>query len=587
LGLQNGPMRSCQRLSADIDRLLDNAGHELRVHAIAGHHIDLGNPKGLFEVLAHGHKEASRSFPMQVFGQLILGLGLFFLGMHQVGENLRRLSGPSFRSLMARTTGSPLEASMLGLVFGVLMQSATAVTFILVNMVASGLIAASAAFPVITWTNVGLTALAFLVTLNIHPLVVYLVGLSAVLAALMRKPTYQALAGVLLGIGLILYGLQTMGGAARPLEDTSWFGDILRQTVAAPAVAFLVGACVATVMQSNTASTLLIITLAGAGAFQLESALMLIYGTNLGAIVLRLFLAAKLRGTSLQLVRFEDLFCLVSGALMVALFYAETLLGVPLVRAAITWISSDLNTQLALAFFLSNLLPALVVSMFHGKCEALLAWLWPATAEEDEARPKFINPQTLADPETALASLEREIARLLTEVRGLLTSKDASGRAEALGQLAESIDAFAVQLAARPAALATSRRLNLLREELTFVRYVKEDTYQFCQSLAALGERPSAGPLRQTAQELLDRAVRAATTLDAKEIEALHENARYRGTLIGNVQQSCWAEAAQLEAPARIAVLQAVADLQMIASILHHLARLLADLVPPGAERSS
>jgi len=212
-------------------------------------------------------------------------------------------------------------------------------------MVSSGLITSGAAFPVILWTNVGLTALAFIVTLNIHPLVVYLVGLSATAASLVRRPTWQALAGVVLGIALIFFGLETMSGSAQPLVATPWFHDLLRQTVASPAVAFLVGVAVAALLQSNTAATLLIITLAGAGAFDLEPALMLIYGTNLGTIVLRLLLAAELRGTALQLVRFEDLFCLVSGVIMVALFYAEIPGGVPLVRAAITRISPDLKTR--------------------------------------------------------------------------------------------------------------------------------------------------------------------------------------------------------------------------------------------------
>jgi hypothetical protein len=78
---------------------------------------------------------------MESCGLLILGLGLFFLGMHLVGENLRRMSGPSFRSLTARSTNLRGEAGVLGLVFGGLMQSATAVTFILVGAVSRQVIA--------------------------------------------------------------------------------------------------------------------------------------------------------------------------------------------------------------------------------------------------------------------------------------------------------------------------------------------------------------------------------------------------------------------------------------------------------------
>ena len=65
---------------------------------------------------------------------LILGLGLFFLGLRLIGENLRRLYGSSFRNVIKRTTHSPLFGAGLGTLAGAVMQSATAVTFILVGM---------------------------------------------------------------------------------------------------------------------------------------------------------------------------------------------------------------------------------------------------------------------------------------------------------------------------------------------------------------------------------------------------------------------------------------------------------------------
>src|SRR4051812_9545480 len=97
---------------------------------------------------------------------LIFGLGLFFLGLRMVGESLRRLAGPGFREVIKRTSHRPLLTAGLGVGVGALMQSATAVTFIMVSMTGSGLIKARAAAPIIVWCNVGLTALAFLTTLN-------------------------------------------------------------------------------------------------------------------------------------------------------------------------------------------------------------------------------------------------------------------------------------------------------------------------------------------------------------------------------------------------------------------------------------
>jgi phosphate:Na+ symporter len=280
---------------------------------------------------------------------------------------------------------------------------------------------------------------------------------------------------------------------------------------------------------------------------------------------------------------------------MVALFYTETLLGVPLVRAAITWMSSDLKTQLALAFLLSNILPAVVISMIQSRCQALLAWFWPATEDEEEAKLKFINPQALADPDTAMDLLQREIARLLRGVRGLLTDtgpvKGATKHVEALGQLADSIDGFAMQLAAQAPAPATAHRLNLLREELALVHYLKETTHQLCQTLIALDENPAAraavGRLLGAVTHLLDQAVRAMSVLDPKAVDALRQDAQYRSTLVGNVQQYCWEQRESFDPPGRAALMQAVDDVRMIAGFLHHLAKLLADLAPPPTVGSS
>ena len=60
-----------------------------------------------------------------ILGQMVLGLGLFFIGMHLVGENLRHLSSHSFRTPIARFTADSVRGSLLGSLFGALMQSAT------------------------------------------------------------------------------------------------------------------------------------------------------------------------------------------------------------------------------------------------------------------------------------------------------------------------------------------------------------------------------------------------------------------------------------------------------------------------------
>jgi phosphate:Na+ symporter len=529
---------------------------------------------------------------MHILGQLIFGLGLFFIGMHQVGHDLRRLSGPSFRSIMARSTKSTWQTAFLGTIFGALMQSATAVTFITVSMVRSGLITVRSALPVIAWTNVGLTVLAFVATLDIHPLIAYVVGLSALCAALVGKPPWRAAAGVVLGIGFIFFGLETMGGVARPLVATDWFQEVLRRTLASGATAFVVGLCLAALLQSNTASTLLIITLAGVGAFDLKAAMMLVYGTNLGAIGLRMILALGLHGTSIQLVRFEDLFCLLSGLLMTMLFYAESLLGIPLVRAAVTTLSSDIKAQLACVFLLSNLIPALAITPFLSACQVLLARLWPPTPSEDAAKPKFLSTQALGDPSTALDLLEREIVHLMENMQQLVKSErimtEELSQNPAIADLSQAISDFMASLTPIPMSAASESRLGLLREAMTLMDYLVEAVGNLGHTLQDLASVPNSHAKVQRAKSalasLFDNAVAAADKLDPKQIETLQTISRSHSPLVEEIRHVHGVESSEIAANEKTILLRLAHQFGLVAWIFHRMAKVLRDLAPPGEQ---
>jgi len=531
---------------------------------------------------------------VEIVGQMVLGLGLFFIGMHLVGENLRHLSSHSFRTLVARFTADSIRGSLLGLVFGALMQSATAVTFILVNMVGSGLIGCRQALPIIAWANVGLTVLAFVAGLNIRTEVVYLVGMSGLSMAFLKRPGAQLWAGVCVGISLLLFGLQTISAGARPLQELAWFQTLLGETIHSPLIGFAVGLLLALLVQSNTAATLIVIALADAGALNLAQATMIIYGTNLGTIPIRIVLAAGLRGSAMQLVRFEDFFCLLSGALMVVLFYAERWLHIPLVGTLARWVSPELSLQLAVVFLLSNLLPALVLWPLLGVAERALSRLWPPGKEEEDAVPKFLQPQALADPATALDLVLREEARLLRHAGGhikrlLQTPAAASMNGEqihrAFASLEQAIADFNAALADTPAALRSAERLKLAQAELTLIGDLEESARELAEAFPDIAEAlgDCARHVVQSLAETWDLAVRAADGLHEDAIAQLRDATRRHGPLTEEGQALSTKPETPLSPAAVVEALDLSTSVERLAWMLHRLARLLTEATAQGA----
>ncbi len=455
---------------------------------------------------------------MSSLNGLILGLGLFFLGLRLVGENLRQLTGQGFRDVVKSATHTPVLAALLGIAAGALMQSATAVTFILVSMVAGGLLKEQSARLTVVWCNVGLTALAFLATIDIHPAVAYLVGGAGIFMGAVRRKPWNPIAGVLLGVGLLLFALGQMGASAAPLKDEAWFREGVAVALGSPLTGFLCGIAAAALLQSNTGAAMLVITLASAGAIPVEKAIPVIYGTNLGAIVLRLFLSVGLTGASLRLVRLEDAFCLFSGLVMMVLFYLEQA-GIPLV-GALASLAPEVGTRLAIVFLLSNLLPAIAISPLLPLLEARLRSIWP----DSERAVSDLTGQALRDPATAIDLVPKALAGLLAcavlPPRDPATDSEEAHASSEFTLKAAEIERFCAELAAGGAlSSAQATRLQRWRAGLHTVRQIGEAMAEFHRARAVLHDPSVAEPLKDFLESRIQILAEAARKREPGEVE--------------------------------------------------------------------
>jgi phosphate:Na+ symporter len=474
------------------------------------------------------------------------------------------------------------------------MQSATAVTFILVNMVGSGLIGCRQALAIIAWANVGLTVLAFIAGLSIRTEVLYLVGMSGLAMTFCKRPGAQLVAGVWVGISLLLFGLQTISAGARPLQELAWFQSLMHETVHSPLIGFAAGFVLALLVQSNTAAALIVIALAGAGTLDLPQASAILYGTNLGTIPIRMVLAAGLHGSAKQLVRFEDFFCLVSGVVMMLLYYVEQWLHLPLVGALAQLVCSEVTLQLAVVFLLSNLVPALLLVPLSSVVERILSSLWPPGKEEEDAVPKFLRPQAHADPATALDLILREEARLLRHAGGyvqqLRKRPEAKGMSNeeihrAFDALAQGIAEFNTELARNPAAVRSAERLKLAQEELALIGDLEESARELAEAFPHYTE--GMDRVVELLTETWGLAVRAADGLRADDIAKLRDATRRRGPLLDALQAQMKQPGTEGSSAAFADTLYLAGAVERLAWLLHRLAKILAGASAHGATFST
>jgi phosphate:Na+ symporter len=486
-----------------------------------------------------------------ILAAFVAGLGLFFLGLNLVSSHLKQTSSRQVRSLIARFTKRAWQGSLLGVLAGVCMQSTSAVTVILASMTATGLISVRRALPIVAWTNVGATLIVFATVFDLHLLVLYLLGVSALVFAFAGEMRWKPFCGVILGVGLLFYGIDGMkSSATEVIKVYPWIPDMLKQARGSYLLALLAGTLLSFLTQSTTAVALLAVTLAKAGMFGGDETMMIVYGGNVGSTFARMILVSGLKGSSRQIGHFQDLFKIGGSAVFVLLFYLELRTRWPLVKALSTFLSGNLETQIAFVNLFCNLAPALVLSPLLGPFKRLLDHFWPATEAEDFVKLKYLNPQALSDPESAIDLVEKEqmrlVARLPEYVNALRDLGPGKQRADlrSLHQpfrvLYKEVESYLTSLIHLHISAAGSERLTNVHNRHGVIGFLEDSLTQLVDSVGQTRPSRQLAPLVANVTEALDfllaTAADAVTTLDPVDAAMIAGLCADRGELMSRIR---------------------------------------------------
>lgn len=390
---------------------------------------------------------------MHTLFMLLAGLGFIFIGTQFLTANMKQVAGPRFHKLVAGATRNPFRAAAVGVGAGAVIQSTNAVTFIIVGLVAAGATTVRAAMPIVTWSYAGSTLRLLLVAVDLG--LVTLVMIAALgLAFLLgydRDGRWRHLVGAILGIALLLYGVQMMVDGSVPLRASALLREILAFADRFYLWGFIAGVLLASVIQGQTVSVIAIALTEG-GLLGLDQTMLLVVGANLGAGIQSIMQGAGLTGTTRQLNLYQLILKLIGVGMMLPLLMLEHWAHVPTIRSFVGLVSGDLGIQVTLVHWIFQISAALVATAISAPLFRLIERLSPATAAETLSKPEFIAPAAAAQADVALAMVEREQLRLLQRLPDFLAGlHDAPGtRAvpvvatlrDAGDELARSIDTF-------------------------------------------------------------------------------------------------------------------------------------------------
>lgn len=238
---------------------------------------------------------------MDIFSVISLlgGLAMFLYGMRLMGDSLKENSSGTLKRVMGKVTDNPIKAFALGVLVTALIQSSTATIVITAGLVSAGILTLHQSLGIIIGANVGTTVtgqiirlldidasgtsfLRFLQPSTLAPIAL-IIGVVLIMGSFFKNA--KSVGNIAIGFGILFSGLLNMTGAVNSLSESGVIESLFSRLGDSPVLGYLIGAGVAFMLQSSSATIGILQAFSATGVLQFNAIYALIVGVYLGDCV--------------------------------------------------------------------------------------------------------------------------------------------------------------------------------------------------------------------------------------------------------------------------------------------------------------
>ncbi|HDK26740.1 MAG TPA: Na/Pi cotransporter family protein [Candidatus Atribacteria bacterium] len=399
-----------------------------------------------------------------IFG-MMGGLGLFLYGMNLLSEGLQKITGDKIQKILELLTNKPIMGVVTGALITSIIQSSSATSVIVIGLVNAGLLNLKQSISIIAGANIGTTVTAQIVSFRLEKYALPAIGIGVALILLSKKRKYKYWGQILLGFGILFLGLYTMSNAVKPLRSYTPFLDLLINISHNPLLGILVASIFTAIIQSSSATTAIVIAMSIQGIIDIETAIPLILGSNIGTCFTAVIASI---GSSItgKRVALSHLFFNVGGVIIFTFF-----LGKFSFLATLT--SPIIPRQIANAHTIFNVVNTIILLPFLSLFVKLIVKLLPGEEVIIKKGPIYLSKTVINTPSIALEQATKELVRMGDMVESMLNDvilsfiqndinvlKKIYLKEEVVNTLEKEITKYLVLISQQSLSVNQSKRLN-------------------------------------------------------------------------------------------------------------------------------
>lgn len=345
--------------------------------------------------------------------ELFGGLGLFLYGMKLMGDGLQNATGEGLKSIFEKITSNPLKGVLTGALVTAIIQSSSATTVMVVGFVNAQLMNLYQATAVIMGANIGTTITAQIVTLDIDAFIPIFIGIGTLIVLFAQASRGREIGNIVLGFGILFLGMGLMKTSMAPLEKSQMFKDILMKLDGNMFLGILAGLAITAVIQSSSATTGILISLASTGVLTITMVIPILFGCNIGTCVTALLSSIGTSKTARKAAIIHLLFNLLGTIIFIPLFKPLSWI----VASAPVIGSTVVAKQIANAHTIFNVVNTIILLPFIKYLVKMANLIIKGEDETEKYGTQYIDDRLLETPVIAVGQTVKEIIRMANKAR--------------------------------------------------------------------------------------------------------------------------------------------------------------------------
>ncbi|RSL34674.1 Na/Pi cotransporter family protein [Salibacterium salarium] len=467
------------------------------------------------------------------------GLGIFLFGIKFMGDGLQKVAGDRLREILDKFTSNPVMGVFAGIIVTILIQTSSGTTVLTVGLVNAGFMTLHQAIGVIMGANVGTTATAFIIGIDIEEYALPILFIGTFLIFFFKNKKANSIGQIFFGFGGIFYGLKLMGDGVAPLEQLQSFENLTISMSNNPVLGVIIGVCFTVAVQSSSASIGLLQELYQQGAIMLDAVMPVLFGDNIGTTVTAVLAAIGASVAAKRAALTHVIFNLIGTTIILILLVPYT----SFIENVQEWLHLNERMTVAFAHGIFNVSNTLLQLPFVGLLAVLVTKLIPGQDTEIEYKAKNLDTSFIErSPSIALGQAKSEIMRMgefaekgLQESQNYLktTHKRHSELTvqfeEAINNLDKSITNYLVLISQRSLSDENSKSHSILMDTVRDIERVGDHMenlvelvdYQITNKVVLSKEAYS--DLEEMFNLTIETLHNAVTTLDSDDIDGAQE----------------------------------------------------------------